>query len=341
VSPLAEPIIEACAAAEPHPARYQMAVGDVPFVLSGAPDVLAACGFDVFASGCTVLPSGHVSPSGTRTIHVACGPEVAATLPLLPAVDLEHGRRPAVLDDVVIAVRGQPVVIYAVAADRRTGAVWFPGPLLRPQWEFARPLLPAVQAMLRDTPWAVLHAAAVGLGEQTVLLTGGSHAGKSSLALAALQRGGQFFGDDVVAVSAVDGRVRVARVYDTARLRMPPTPGLEALVAHGFASHEDGEARTELRLRPLLAGRAVTAEVTHLVQLQRDGAPAPTFGSVSRAQIISTTTGSTLQVTFGDLAHHATVMAVCRQLRPRRFDPGPDLEAAVAALGDWLAVPSQ
>ena len=44
------------------------------------------------------------------------------------------------------AVRGQPVVIYAVAADRRTGAVWFPGPLLRPQWEFARPLLPAVQA---------------------------------------------------------------------------------------------------------------------------------------------------------------------------------------------------
>jgi len=337
VSPLADTIIERCAGSVQHPVQLQVAVGDVPFVISGAQEVVSACGFEVFASGCSPLVPGRGRVPDVRTIHVASGSQVAAGFPLLPAVDVVHGRRPAVLDDVVIAVRGQPVVIYAVSPDRRTGAVWFPGPLQRPQWEFARPLLPALQAMLRDTPWVVLHAAAVGFGDRTVLLTGGSHAGKSSLALGALLHGGQFYGDDVVAVSATAGRVRVARVYDTARLRTPPTPGLKSLVAHGFPSLEDGETRTELRLGALLAGQPLAADVTHLVQLHRQGAPVPTFSAVSRAQVISTTTGSTLQVTFGDLAHHATVMAVCQQFAPRRFDPGPQLAAAVVALGDSLA----
>lgn len=325
---VADAIIDRCAASAGRSAVLaHVAVADQPFAISGSLDVMAGCGFfDVFASR---------SPPGTaaRTIHVACGDEVAAGFPALPSVDVDRDRRPIALDEVVIAVRGEPLILYAVSADRTRGAVWFPSPERRPHWEKVRPLLPVVHAMLRDTPWAVLHAASVARGDRAALLTGGSHAGKTTLSLAALSNGWDFFGDDVVAVSARDGEAPlVARLYDTARLRLPPMPGLEHLATVGTRTFDNDEHRAELHLSSMLVGHPLSSPITDVVHVERAGAATPTFRSLSRARVISTVTASTLQVTFGDLAHRHVAAAVCETLTPRGFDPGPDVGQALQAL---------
>lgn len=325
---LADAIIDRCAASAGRtPTLAHIAVADHPFRISGAPQVMAGC--DHFAAFAARSQPSADAP----TIHVACGDDVAAGFPPLPVIDVGRERRPISLGEVVVAVRGDPLILYAVSADRTRGAVWFPSPERRPQWEKVRPLLPVVHAMLRDTPWSVLHAAAVGRGDRTVLLTGGSHAGKTSLSLAALSDGCCFFGDDVVAVSANGGAAPlVARLYDTARLRMPPMAGLEHLAAVGVPSFDDAEHRAELHLTSMLVGHPLSAAITDVVHVERSGAPAPTFRSISRARVISTVTASTLQVTFGDLHHRRTAVSVCAALTPQGFDPGSEVVRAVRTL---------
>jgi len=53
----------------------------------------------------------------------------------------------------------------------------------------------------------VLHASCVAIGGRGVLLTGGSGAGKSDLALRLIDRGAILVGDDGVVVAARDGRL--------------------------------------------------------------------------------------------------------------------------------------
>jgi HPr kinase/phosphorylase len=54
---------------------------------------------------------------------------------------------------------------------------------------------------------SILHASCVAIGGRGVLLTGGSGAGKSDLALRLIDRGAALVGDDGIAVEARDGRL--------------------------------------------------------------------------------------------------------------------------------------
>ncbi|HAP74620.1 MAG TPA: hypothetical protein DCR14_00875 [Acidimicrobiaceae bacterium] len=326
----AEAVVAACRAH--HPERVVVSVGDVQFVVSAAPCVMSACeGFRAF---------GSVRPAGTADlrlpiVHVAAGDSVRKRLPPLRAFDPLPGGRPETDQELVVPLAGDCPAVYAATADRREAAVWYSDVERRAWWERARPLLPVVQSFLRDSPWRVLHAAAVGANNSATLLTGGSHAGKTTLALTALMHGAQYFGDDVVAVAPHgphDTAPRVARVYATARLRLPPLPNLAPLVAEGVGSSEMGETRSELHLGRRLAHTPLTATLSRLVHVERNGGAQPQFTRVGRGRVLATVTATTLQVGFGDLGHHTTIAELCSVLPPVGFDPGADPVAAVRAL---------
>ena len=60
------------------------------------------------------------------------------------------------------------------------------------------------------TPGGTIHATCVALGDDAVLLTGRSGAGKSDLALRLIDRGWMLVSDDYTVVTVRDGRVRAA-----------------------------------------------------------------------------------------------------------------------------------
>ena len=343
VTGIADGIVAACRNEADH--EVHVRIGDAVVAIRASPTVMAACRhFDAFAL--RGVAAGTTEPCAV--VHVAEGPGVRAAMPALPPFAIDPAGRPNPADEIVAPLAGPAPAVYAATADRRRAAVWVPSWRDRGRSERARPLLPAIQAVLRDTGWSVLHSAAIGTRGRAVLLTGESYAGKTSLALAACAAGADYYGDDVVAVRCDratgaagaagrdedGGRPLVARIYDTAGLRLPPLPPLLPLVPEGEHTEELGEHRSELLLSGRLAGRPASAPIERIVHLARSGAGTPTFGTVSRGRVIATVSATTLQVSFGDLRHRDLITSLCGVRPPIRLDPGPDLGAAVrAALG--------
>ncbi len=322
-------IIDACRsdAAE----SVVITVGDIRIAVKALPDVMEA--YDRF-SAFAAVDDWTGRSDVTATIHVGTGDALYRYLPRPDSLHQRRIGRSGAASDLVVALTGDQPAIYAATADRSEAAVAFPDLAGRAWWERARPLLPAVQGLLRDTQWRVLHAAAIGNDAGATLLTGGSHAGKTTLSLTALLSGHRYFGDDVVAVSLPTAvrPARVARVYRTARLRLPPLAVLAPLVGEGRLSDEMGEQRSELHLGHRLAGTSVIGDLTRLVHVDRKGASAPTFGTVSRGRVLATVTSTTLQVGLGDLGHHSVIAEMCAALPVSGFDPGGDPTAAVRVL---------
>lgn len=328
---VAEAVVRACG--EGSSEGRVVSVGDVRFVVRASTEVMAACdGFRSFGVVGDHVAEAESDVGELPTVYVASGDAARRRLPPVPPFDPSPRGRPDAAEELVVPLAGDPPALYAVTADRRRAAVWYADAHTRAWWERARPLLPVVQALLRDSPWRILHAAAVGTDAGATLLTGGSHAGKTTLALTALVHGYHYFGDDVVAVSRPrepGEHSRVARVYATARLRRPPLPALEPLIAEGTDSTEMGESRSELHLGHRLAGTPAVADLTRLVHVERHGGTEPQFTRVGRGRVLATVTATTLQVGFGDLGHHASIAELCAQMPPIGFDPGPDPVSAI------------
>ncbi len=80
----------------------------------------------------------------------------------------------------------------------RSGVYWTPDHRRVPYWETSFPLRSVFQWWLEDQPLQLAHAAAVGLPEGGVLIAGPSGSGKSTTALACLESGLLYAGDDYV-----------------------------------------------------------------------------------------------------------------------------------------------
>jgi len=132
-----------------------------------------------------------------------------------------------------------------------------------PDWAWQRflvgQILPLASALQGFEPF---HASAVEVGGRAVLCPGGSGAGKSSVALHLVERGGRLLADDVAAVSIRGGRPAVH-----------PGPALMSVDADEVASlGEDGPLRRWRRLGSLddevrLAGPGVVGTPVPVVRM--------------------------------------------------------------------------
>ncbi|HEX4507147.1 MAG TPA: hypothetical protein VH722_15560 [Alphaproteobacteria bacterium] len=229
--------------------------------------------------------------------------------------------------------------LHTVDYPARRAAYWIPRADDIPAWERTRPFLPAFQAMLSPTDWVAVHAAGIADGERGILLVGQGKAGKTSLALAALEAGWRFAGDDFVAVRA-DGDPAIAPLYATARLRADMAGRFPALrPAEREISHDDGETRHELQLRALHSPPSITgAPLAAVLLLRRRGAPSPTFSPVSNAAVLSAMAAATATATPGyDAIRLRKYLRLLAVRPPLAFDPGPDFAAALAALREHVA----
>jgi Glycosyl transferase family 2 len=114
-----------------------------------------------------------------------------------------------------------------------TGVYWTQGSSPLPYWAKASPLRCLLHWWAETRSCQLLHAAAVGSGGAAVLITGKGGLGKSTTALACLDKGMHYLGDDYVLVR-LDPVASVHSLYCTAKLnwdqatRFPRFAGLIA-----------------------------------------------------------------------------------------------------------------
>jgi hypothetical protein len=98
-----------------------------------------------------------------------------------------------------------------------TGVYWTQGIAPLPYWAKASPLRCLLHWWAETKGCQLLHAAAVGCGDSAMLITGKGGLGKSTTALACLDKGLRYLGDDYVLVS-LDPVARVHSLYSSAKL---------------------------------------------------------------------------------------------------------------------------
>jgi len=206
-------------------------------------------------------------------------------------------------------------------------------------WERSRPFLPALQAMLDSTPWIAVHAAALAWDNRAILFSGTGRAGKTTLSLAGLSAGWRYLGDDYVAVCSCEESAAVAPLFATARLREDMAERFPDLAgARTGVSDDFGERRHELGLQGFGQLQAGLVALERIVFVDREGRPAPEIGPIRSSKVLVAMAANTFIATPG--ARELRLRKIARLLTalpPTRFDPGPDLEAALASLKAALA----
>jgi hypothetical protein len=101
--------------------------------------------------------------------------------------------------------------------ERRTGIYWVQDARVLPYWVLSSPLRTLFHWWMERHGCQLVHAAAVGAGGRALLAVGKGGLGKSSTALACLEAGLQFMGDDYVIVRT-DPTPMVYSLYATAKI---------------------------------------------------------------------------------------------------------------------------
>lgn len=130
-------------------------------------------------------------PNPELTIHVWNSDSIGTRLPLppLPSGKGEHKA-------------GQPDGLWLLDERRRQAFLWIRDVSLLPPWEYGAPLRHLLHWWLAGLDVQLIHAAAVGVSHGGVLLVGKGGSGKSTCALACLDHGMLYAGDDYVLTQA-------------------------------------------------------------------------------------------------------------------------------------------
>jgi hypothetical protein len=127
--------------------------------------------------------------------------------------------------------------------ERRVGVFWVRSAASVGNWTRGSPLRTLLHWSMEESGRQLVHGAAVGSEEGAILITGRGGIGKSTTALACLEAGMQYLGDDYVVVR-LDPEPRVYRLYCAAKLtaeQLERFPDLATLVGPGDFL-EDGKA---------------------------------------------------------------------------------------------------
>ena len=195
----------------------------------------------------------------------------------LSALVPEAAERPRLLIEDGIYSVWQPAVIpvlYAVDLVARRGIAWLPKGEA-PPWIRSRPAISLIHAMMHETPWCAVHAAAVGSKAGFTLLAGEGHSGKTTAALACAKAGWRYAGDDFVAVNSNTGQIEP--LFCSARLRPALVDTFKSFIGETTpVSDFNGEPRHELSLADL-GERIGGGRLRALFIPRRRGAASPEF----------------------------------------------------------------
>lgn len=227
-------------------------------------------------------------------------------------------------------------VLYLLDREGACGLVWLASGAA-PHWELSRPACPLINAFLDNTPWCTLHAAAVGRGDQMLLLAGPGRVGKSTAALSCALAGWNYAGDDYVIADTSTGWIEP--LYSSARLRADMGPSFpEALRTSAGPSNDDGDPRYELRLAPHLAPSALRGgQLAAVLMPRRAGAQVPRFETALRSDAFHSLFKNSMLGAPSALRTAATKLSSLVAKAPAYFvDTGCDPEAIPTAFDLFL-----
>ena len=209
--------------------------------------------------------------------------------------------------------------------ERRTGIYWVQNADRLPYWVLSSPLRTPLHWWMERHGCQLVHAAAVGAGDRALLVVGKGGLGKSSTALACLEAGLEFMGDDYVIVRH-DPSPTVYGLYATAKINREDIERFAALKPYLYKAevppdekavlflhpHFGSRLRTEMPLAAIAVPRVVDREETVLV---------PETRSVIQ-QAASFTTMS--QLPYAGDHTHRLFAALCDTLPGYRIELGRD-----------------
>jgi hypothetical protein len=132
---------------------------------------------------------------------------------------------------------------------------WYPHPDRLPLYETTAPLRAALHPWLASAGLQIVHAAAVAPpGGAAILLAGPGGSGKSTTALAALEAGWDYLGDDLCVIRG-GPKPEVFSLYQFAKLRETALAGFPLLAPQMTRYEECGEAKAVCEVGERFPGR--------------------------------------------------------------------------------------
>jgi hypothetical protein len=265
------------------------------------------------------------------------------------AIGLWESRAPLPWRDADLAARGllrgaasAPIVVHelgsgavtAVAPSRRELLYRVPAVAELPWWERAAPLRPAFFWALSEAERGLVHAGVVGDDRGGALLAGPGGSGKTTVALAALESGWRYVGDDYVLLD-LRAEPTAWNLYGTAKLddgHRARFPALSAGATRSPAADDDEKWVLDVDPGALAERLAVRAVVVPRI------AGGPTrVGRISPAAALLALAPSTLfQMPYDHGGLLAPLAGLVRSVPCFALDVGDDPAALVAALDEVL-----
>jgi hypothetical protein len=323
----------------------QCAIGRVHYEQARSGTPIADFRFGDFVLGVRAQPGGTIAELTTMFDHhrvrdrprtalldIIDGPD-AALAPLLPSS--RTGRDRFVLSTPAVYCLWDPEgggKLTAVDREKCLGVVWYPAATALPSWEKARPLIHAFKALFPASGLMPVHGAAVALGERGILIAGGGGAGKTTMALACVEAGWRYVGDDGVLIGGAP--LRAFNLFRSARLREDMFRRLpRSLTAAYTISTDSGEVKAELDVGRLPSAAIGDAIVSAIIVPRRLGSPGIVIAPLRQSVALRELSATTLVALPGDPAESYEFMAhALRDARCFSVDPGPVLGAVPAAL---------
>jgi hypothetical protein len=223
--------------------------------------------------------------------------------------------------------RGRAMIVYWVADSR-----------VIPWYESAAPLRAALHHWAAGANRHLVHAGAVGSGGAGVLVAGPSGSGKSTTALASLEAGLEYAGDDYVILDP--GHPPVAHcLYSTAKLdaaALARLPGLAAAVSD-FRRGEETKAVLSLHAyRPDLLRRSLRVDAIVLPTIGRDGGPG-LRPATAAATLRALAPSSLLQLPGAGQAGMSTMAGLVRRVPAFHLELGPEIAAVPKLVAEVCA----
>jgi hypothetical protein len=221
---------------------------------------------------------------------------------------------------------------------RGLGLIWTADAARLPRYELTFPARAVLYWWAGAHDQQLVHAGAVGHQHGGVLLVGKGGSGKSTTALACLEAGLDYAGDDYV-LAAADPTPRAYSVYGTGKLHADHLGRLPALAPLISNRAHLGPEKALLYLHERYAARLVAdLPLTAIVHPRVAGGPPTSYRRVSTVQSLAGLAASTLrQLPHAGAADYDRLSRLARRLPGYALDLGTDIDAIPPVIEQLIA----
>jgi GT2 family glycosyltransferase len=212
-----------------------------------------------------------------------------------------------------------------------------------PYWVQSSPFRTILHWWMEQNNAQLLHAAAVGVNGNAILLTGKGGAGKSTTALSCLNSGMDYYADDYLIVKIEKGRAVVYSLYSTGKLNRHTDIHFPDFDAFASCHVEEDQEKEVFYFYPGLQKQIKSAApLTAILEPQIKGEKRSSFSSISQWQMpraLSFTTMSQLPG-VGPRTHNF-IHNLSKSVPCYVFHPGTDMEEVPETLKKFIQHPDK